>query len=125
MWQAPSLGSSRVMLGTELPPEHGVGKKNKITARVRGPVIHTETGSQRGGGGCSPILESERGHVGLFVPLKLSTLLDRQKGRKKRPRFGILTTTLMGQFLGHPTPACFSVGGLHLSRVVCISVQWR
>lgn len=84
MWQAPSLGSSRVMLGTELPPEHGVGKKrNKITARVchshTGPVIHTETGSQRGGGGCTPILESERGHVGLFVPPKLSTLLGRQK----------------------------------------------
>jgi len=54
MWQAPPLGSSRVMLGTELPPEHGVDKKrNKIIARVRGPVTHTETGSQRGGGGCS------------------------------------------------------------------------
>lgn len=53
MWQAPSLGTSRVMLGTELPPESGVGKKrNKIIASVRRPVTRSETESQWGEGGC-------------------------------------------------------------------------
>lgn len=111
LWQAPSLGSSRVMLGTELPSEHGVSKKrNKIIARVSGSVTHTETGSQRQGG--------------CFVPLKVSTLLNRQQGRKKRPLFGVLRTTLKRWFLGHPTSACFSVGRLYLSRMLCISMQW-
>lgn len=83
------------------------------------------SGEKEGVVRASPILESERGHVKWFVPLKVSTLLKRQQGRKKRPWFGILRTTPMGWFLGHPTPACFSGGGLYLSRVLYISVQWQ
>ena len=74
------------MLGTELPPDHGVVKKrNKIIARVRGPVTCTETGSQQGGG-CSknqPYPGVWEGPCGVFCTLECLHAAEETRRQKE------------------------------------------